>query len=139
METVTETVCATLILDNASAIHYGLGPTVALQTVQETHLVLVKVVVMRLHFLAGVIVTETGQGRLVIFLVSTERIMAMLQDASAVRVTTASDVTCCVLDTAVASVPNVCVMQLLDIKDNSAMYLDVQDGQRIVVVMVYVT
>ena len=139
MEIVTETVCATLIPENASAIHYGQEPTVVLQIVQETHLVQVMVVVTRPQFLAGVTVIETGQGRLVIFLVSTERIMAMLQGASVIRVSMASDATRCVLDRAVASLRNVCVMQVLDTKDNSVMYLDVQGGQRIAAVMAYVT
>ncbi len=139
MGTVMVMDCAILIPDNVSVIRCGLEPTVAQQIVQVTHLVQVMAAVMRPQSLAGVTVIKTGQGRVVMCLVSTEQITVMPQDVSATSVTMASDVKCYVRDMAVVTITNVYVMQALDIKGFIVIFRDVLDGQRIAVVMVHVT
>ena len=62
----------------------------------------------------------------------------MLLDVSVTHVTMVSDAKCYVLDMVVVKTGNVCAMQPLGIKGNSAIRRDVLDGRKIAVVMVHV-
>lgn len=65
--------------------------------------------------------------------------METLLGVSVIRVFMESGVTCFVLDMDAVSVHSVYVMRALDTKENSVIYRDVLDGQRIVVDTAHVT
>ena len=139
MGTVMAMVFATQIFENANVIHCGLGTTVERRIVWERHHALVMGIAMHISFLDGATVIETGPGRRVTYPVFMVLITAILPVVYVNRVTLELGVINCVPDTAVVSVVGVSVMYVLDIRENSAKFQDVLDGQRIVAVMVHVT